>query len=379
VSAIPAAAYLAALGGLPAMGPNRLRALLDGRTPERAWSIVREGRAAAVPALDGGLGRDPRGLAGLWRDRSRSVDPSALAKEHERLGVRLVAYGEEGYPTRLLEDPEPPAVLAVRGPAVDALEHPAVAIVGTRTCTREGRRTAARLGSDLASAGVAVVSGLALGIDAEAHRGALEVAPAGAVVGVVATGLDVVYPPANQWLWEAVVREGLLLSEAPLGTRAERWRFPARNRIVAGLADVVVVVESGVRGGSMHTVEAAIERDRPVLAVPGPISSRASQGTNNLLADQADLCRDAGDVFVALGLAGRPVSPGRATKERRPPPVGEDRVVLESVGWSATSIDDIIDVTGLSLTYAMSALQRLAVAGWVEGGGSWWVQRGPDA
>ena len=251
-------------------------------------------------------------------------------------------------------------------------------IVGTRTCTREGRRNAARLGSDLAAAGVAVVSGLALGIDAEAHRGALEVAPSGAVVGVVATGLDVVYPAANHWLWDSVVRRGLLLSEAPLGTRAERWRFPARNRIVAGLADVVVVVESGARGGSMHTVEAAIERGRPVLAMPGPVSSRASAGTNNLLAEQATMCRDAGDVFVALGLAGRPVAPGRASDERRPPPAGEDRVVLDSVGWVATSVDDILDATGLSLTFAMSALQRLAASGWVEGGGDWWVQRGPD-
>ena len=185
---------------------------------------------------------------------------------------------------------------------------PRVAIVGTRRCTRYGFDLARELGADLAAAGVQVVSGLALGIDGAAHRGALDAAGGAPPIGVVASGLDVVYPRAPPAAVGGGRHRGSLLSECPLGTAPEAWRFPARNRIIAALADAVVVVESAGAGGSMYTVEEALARDRPVLAVPGSVRSAASAGTNRLLAEGAGVARDADDVLAAIG---QPQRPGR--------------------------------------------------------------------
>src|SRR5262249_38747100 len=149
-----------------------------------------------------------------------------------------------------------------------------------------GIDVAFELGRDLAAAGVAVVSGLAVGIDASAHAGALHAATS-PPIAVVGSGLDVIYPRRNAVLWREVERRGLVLSQAPLGALPEKWRFPARNRLIAALADAVVVVESGTTGGSLHTVTEAVRRDRVVYAVPGPVRSDASAGTNRLLADGA--------------------------------------------------------------------------------------------
>ena len=158
------------------------------------------------------------------------------------------------------------------------------------------------LGSGLAAAGVTVVSGLALGIDGAAHRGALA-ADGAPVVGVVGSGLDIVYPRGNRDLWDAVADAGTLLSEAPLGAEPEGWRFPARNRLLAALADVVVVVESKRAGGSMHTVEEAIRREVTVMAVPGSVRNPAAAGTNLLLSEGCAPACSTEDVLVALGLA----------------------------------------------------------------------------
>ena len=254
-------------------------------------------------------------------------------------------------------------------------DSPASAIVGTRSCTGEGRRTGHDLGRDLADAGVAVVSGLALGIDAAAHRGALSAGPgAGGPVGVVAGGVDVTYPPSHAALFDEVAAAGVVLSEAPLGTPPERWRFPARNRIIAALADVVVVVESHDRGGSLHTVDAAIERGRTVGAVPGPVRSPASAGTNALLADQALVVRDAGDVLVALGLGRSPLPPASG---RLPAGVveGADAAVLDAVGFAPTPTDEVVAAAAVGLGAALTALHRLVAAGLVEAGPGSWSRR----
>jgi DNA processing protein len=165
----------------------------------------------------------------------------------------------------------------------------------------------------------------------------------------------------------------VVLTEAPLGVRPARWRFPARNRILAGLADVVVVVESGEAGGSMHTVTSANERSRPVMAVPGAVRSAASAGTNKLLAEGAPPVRDAGDVLVALGLAGVDLQ-RRPRTERRPPPTGPAAVVLEAVGWQPATTERLAERTGLSLVELSEALTQLTADGWVEQR-SGWVER----
>jgi len=357
------------------MGPARLGALLGTAPAHAVWESVLAGTATADPFVAASLGSDAAAISSRWALAAAGVDLGALEQAHAGAGIVVVARGAAGYPSRLVEDPEPPAVLCVRGDPL-VLERPTVAIVGTRSCTPDGRRTAWELGRDLAAAGVTVISGLALGIDAEAHWGALDGGVGGGVAGVVGSGLDTVYPRANAALWHRIGEDGVLLSEAPLGTRPERWRFPARNRIVAGLADVVVVVESHDRGGSMHTVDAAIDRGVTVMAVPGPVRSPASRGTNGLLAETALPARDADDVLVALGLHGCAIAPavGAAGPERRVAVNGTDRVVLDAVGWAPTSTDEVLERTGLAPPAGIAALRRLAEAGLLDEGAGWWAR-----
>ncbi len=379
VRPVPPEAFLAALTGLPVMGPRQLGALVGAHGgPAGAWASVVAGRAHVNPEVASVLGRDPARRSSRWSALARDVDPAEVLARHRALGVILLTPWHPHWPARLVDDPEPPAMLCARGdPAT--LVGPACAIVGTRACSAEGRRVAHDLARDLADAGVAVVSGLALGIDGAAHRGCLVAGPgAGSPVGVVAGGVDVAYPPSHAQLFADVTAAGALVSEAPLGTAPERWRFPARNRIIAALADLVVVVESHDRGGSLHTVEAAIERGRTVGAVPGPVRSPASAGTNALLADQALVVRDADDVLVALGI-GRSVpvagaSPGAGRAGR--PVEGADALVLDAVGFAATTTDQVVAAADIGLGAALTSLHRLAAAGLVDAGPGWWSRRG---
>jgi DNA processing protein len=347
---------LVALAGLPAMGPARLRALLDAWDAEEAWARVRRGD---VPEI----GDQVRSL---WQAAAVRVDVDALVQAHVDAGVRVLSAADDDFPAELADDPDPPAVLFVRG-SLDALADRRVAIVGTRRCTWSGRLVARALGTELADEGVCVISGLALGIDGEAHTGALGSAGGGRPVGVVGTGLDHVYPARHARLWEDVATSGALVSEFPLGTPPERWRFPARNRIIAALAEIVVVVESTERGGSMHTVDAALERDRLVLAVPGPVRSAASAGTNGLLAAGCPPCRDAGDVLVALGLVR-----GARTSAASAPLDPEAQAVLDALGWEPATLDELADRLDVPLGPVAVHLTRLANAGWVVQRSGWW-------
>jgi DNA processing protein len=204
------------------------------------------------------------------------------------------------YPTGLRVAPGAPWALIGRGdPArLERLDPSAcVAVVGARRATSYGREVARELGRDLAREGVLVVSGLAFGIDACAHRGALE---AGSTVAVLGCGPDTAYPATHRALWRRICEEGLVLSELPPGTGAWRWTFPARNRIVAGLCAMTVVVEAAQRSGSLITANLAADLGRELGAVPGPVHSRASAGTDDLLAGGACLVRGASDVLEVL-------------------------------------------------------------------------------
>ena len=187
-----------------------------------------------------------------------------------------------------------------------------------------------------------------------------------------------VYPRRHAALWSAVAGAGVVLSEAPLGARPEPWRFPVRNRVIAAVAEVVVVVESHAAGGSRYTVEAAEARGRTVMAVPGSIRSPASAYTNALLADGCPPARDATDVLVALGLS--TATRGPAPADLRPPPGPVEGRVLAALGWEAASLDDVVARTGLGPGEASVALAHLQRDGWVGVAGGWWEQRaqGPD-
>jgi DNA processing protein len=212
-----------------------------------------------------------------------------------------------------------------------------------------------------------VVSGLALGIDGAAHQGVLDAG--GSPIGVVASGLDVVYPSRHRRLWSAVGERGLLLTEVPYGTRPTEWRFPQRNRIIAGLADLVVVVESHVAGGSLHTVREAEARGVDVMAVPGSVRNPAAAGTNQLLSEGCAPARDTGDVLVALGLgAGRR---GAANVDRRAVPGAAGAAVLEAFDWEPTTLDQLAIRTGLPLPDLALTLEGLRADGWIQADGPW--------
>jgi DNA processing protein len=320
------------------------------------------------------------------------------ARHHRRHGVRVLLPGGAGYPSDLVGDPGAPAVLFALGDPGAIEGHPRVAVVGTRSATPYGRQVASELAADLSAAGVVVVSGLARGIDGAAHAGVVRARSTGSAppVAVVGTGLDVVYPASNRELWEAVATTGAVLSESTLGTPPHPRVFPARNRIIAALSDVVVVVECHRDGGSLYTVEAAARRSVPVCAVPGSVRSRASDGTNALLVDGCAPVRDASDVLVAVSLArtgvdhragtgdtGRPGSAGpgrrhalltgrRAVRTGRVPTEPHQRAVWEAVDPTPTAFETILIRTDLPVAAAAEACDRLVEGGLLEGGAGWW-------
>ena len=342
-------AWLVALVSLPGMGPARLGVVTAGRSPSEAWAHVLRG-AEGVPDH----------VAERWRCVAATVDVHALHEAHEAAGIRVLTPGDARWPPSLVDDPEPPPLLFAAGDPA-ALARPRVAVIGTRRCSYAGREVARQLGRDLADAGVCVVSGLALGVDGAAHGGVLSTAGGAPPAAVVATGLDVVYPRRHVDLWRAVAERGVVLSEYPLGVSPERWRFPARNRIIAGLADVVVVVESHLRGGSMHTVESALERDRLVMAVPGSVRSPAAAGTNALLVAGSPPCRDADDVLVALGLS-RSSQPSSPSPDATP---DDDDPLLHALGWDPATLEQLADRLDTPLGPVAVRLAELEAAGQV--------------
>lgn len=362
-------ACAAALLGLPGMTPVRLARLLDGMRPPVAWAAVRAGTHPADPSR-------------RFTGPARLVEPDEVHRRYQDAGVTVLLAGRAGYPAALVGDPGAPAVLCASGDTGVLEARPAVAVVGTRSATPYGARVAAELGRRLAAAQVVVVSGLARGIDAAAHSGALTAGPGAAPpVAVVGTGLDVPYPKENRVLWARVSSTGAVLSESSLGTRARPMVFPARNRIIAALADVVVVVESHRSGGSLYTAEAAARRAIPVCAVPGSVHSAASAGTNELLIEGCVPVRDADDVLAAVALArqGRGMAaPVPSPSGRRAPPGGPDpadRVqcsVWEAVDDTPTTVETVLLRTDLSLAALTAAGEALVDQGLLTAGAGWW-------
>jgi DNA processing protein len=353
----PARACLVALLGLPHIGPARLRRLLDhAGGPEAAWALVRSGRLAGVDLR--AVQRRDEIVSDLIAAASRT-DPHVELARHADAGVRVLLPDDPGWPRSLAVDPEPPAALFAVGD-VALLDEVSVGLVGTRRCSAGGAHVAGELGAGLAAAGVHVVSGLALGVDGAAHRGAL--AAGGRPIAVVGSGIDHVYPQRHRQLWAEVARSGVLVSEAPLGRPPERWRFPARNRIIAALAAAVVVVESRERGGSITTAQEALDRGRTVLAVPGSPLAEQSAGTNQLLSDGAGVVRHAADVLDAIGVT----APGPARSEPLSPGGvldGLAGVVAAVLTPAPCTIERIASVAEVSVADALTALALLEAAG----------------
>ena len=350
----------AALCALPLQTPSRVRALLRAGRPSEVLE--------RIASQTGGIEGIDDGLLKVWR-RHTPTDLDVLRDRYVAANVRVLTERDEMYPWPLRGDPAAPAVVFVRG-SLEVLDCRRVAIIGTRRASNTGRHFARELGAALAEREVSVVSGLARGVDGEAHRGALAIRdnPRKAL-GVVASGLDVVYPPEHADLWNSVAHHGLLLSETPLSARPEPHRFPMRNRILAALSEVVVVVESAATGGSMSTVREAERRGVTVMAVPGRPGIRTSEGTNALLRDGCAPVTNVDDVLVALGLDTRKSRP--RTDVRRAP-VGSEQCVVTALSREPGTIDSLATCTALSVVDVALALGRLESVGWVAQSGAWW-------
>jgi DNA processing protein len=320
-----------------------------------------------------------------WR-RCRRDDAGAEVAAIAELGCALIAHGEPAYPQRLAEIADPPPLLIVRG-RVDLLEAPAVAVIGARNASANGRMLAHNLANELAAGGLLVVSGLARGIDAAAHEGAL--AAGEPTLAVIASGVDVAYPSDNAELMERIADSGAIVSERPLGAVPQARHFPRRNRLISGMSLGVVVVEAAPQSGSLITARLAAEQGREVMAVPGSPLDPRHRGTNQLLRDGATLVESAADVLAALGplapIPGqRTLSAGsaeprvtRRTEERKPPappqlPLdaanGADLLgrLCERLGPEPLLVDELIRQCQASTAEVQRALMELELDGRLE-------------
>ena len=298
-----------------------------------------------------------------------AVDWAAEERLAAKFGVTIVTAIDEGYPERLKASPGAPLVLYVKGD-VAALSKPAVAIVGTRRATTYGQSLARRFGAELARAGWSVVSGLALGIDAEAHRGALE--GEGVTVGVIGSGLDRFYPEENRDLAREIVKKGgAVVSEFPFGRPADQTTFPIRNHVVAALATGVLAVECPLRSGTLITTSLAADLGRTVMAVPGRVDSRMSAGCLSLIREGATLVRNTDDVLEAVGggLAlppqdDKPTAPARDPET--PPYSVEEALLMTHVDEEGVSLDALAREVKLPIAKVSSLAMELRLKGFVK-------------
>ena len=363
----------ASLSALPKIGPKRLTTILKYHDPQTAWAVI-QGRAkphVVVAAL-----MQENGLGQMWRANATLSLQEQILGRCKKASIHVALIGQENYPRCLTNDISPPAVLFYQGD-LQALATRRVGMIGTRSATASGRYMTSHLAFELAMNGVCVISGLARGIDAWAHHGVLRArekksasAIAAAPVGVVASGLDYVYPKEHADLWRNVAQAGALVSESPPGAPPEAFRFPLRNRILAALSEVLVVVESKDRGGSMITVDEAQKRDITVLAVPGSPRNIASAGTNMLVQQGCLPVVNVDDILVALGLDNRRANDN--SFDPRPRLAESDAHVVAMMVGAPFTLDEFVIRTGVPLLEAAICLGRLEALGWVINNSGWW-------
>jgi DNA processing protein len=299
-------------------------------------------------------------LAEKIQQARRTLDGRAELALCRELGIDLIPRGAPGYPPPLEEIPDPPPLLYAKG-TLEPRDQLAIALVGSRRCTTYGMRIAERLATSLARTGFTIVSGLARGIDAAAHRGALKAG--GRTIAVLANGLAQVYPPEHDELAAEVAASGALLSELPMRQDPLAGLFPQRNRIISGLCLGVVVVEAAPKSGSLSTARHAMEQNREVFAVPGPVDSLASRGCHRLLRDGAKLVETVEDILEELGPLMREVRTAPdETPVRHPAELALsdlERSLLGRLDDRPTGVDELIARTGLVASQVMATLSVL--------------------
>ncbi|HEX9936847.1 MAG TPA: DNA-processing protein DprA, partial [Longimicrobium sp.] len=351
------------------IGPARLSALLARfGTPERVLGAGAD-ELGAVP----GFGRElVKRLRAAATDEGRERARVAM-ETLDRAGAVAITPGDAAYPEAFRTLPDPPYLLFAIG-NLELLASPGLGMVGTRAPTEYGRRAAASLAGELARAGLTIVSGMARGIDSAAHAAALDAG--GTTVGVLGHGIDRVYPPENAKLFARVGERGLLITEMPPGEEPNAGNFPRRNRLIAALSLGVLVVEMGEKSGAQHTVTYALEQGKDVFAVPGPIGSPQSAGTNQLLKDGARLVTSAADILEELRGVGHafepsgggPASPANIDVPAPPPPdlAPDEAKVYAALTAEARPVDDLSEETGMAPSNVLAALLGLELRELVE-------------
>lgn len=337
---------------VPGIGPRTYQLLLERfETPSR---ILR----ATVSQLQEVQNVGPKVAMSIVTHGTEAAARQELARA-QQAGVSLLVRGQAPYPNDLARIPDPPTLLYCLGSLLPA-DQLAVAIVGSRHCTAYGRQQANRLAQGLARAGITVVSGLARGIDAEAHRGALEAG--GRTIAVCATGLGTVYPPEHVDLADAIQKQGCLLTESPMEQQPKSGLFPQRNRIISGISLGVVLIEAGRNSGALHTARHAMEQNRDVFAVPGRIDSEASFGCLDLIRDGATLIRGVDDVLNHLGPLVAPVQRTPTETVHRPAELqlsDQQRMILNLVPNEPIAVDEVMRIAGIESSRVLSTLTIL--------------------
>ena len=335
------------------MKDARLQVAFAGLHPDRVASLYEKyGPAGTLRRITSGS------VKTTVRARSAATQPAETRRRQlHDAGIAVAYRGDDDYPKQLAEQPDAPDLLFVRGALPDVA---GVAVVGTRRCTAYGRRIAAAYGRAIAKAGWPLISGLARGIDGAAHRGT--VAGMGVGVAVLGSGIDVMYPNEHASLaTELIAHGGAVISEAPPGTPPEAWRFPPRNRIISGLAGVVVVVEATVKGGALITAEAALRHGRQIFAVPGDITRTSSAGCNLLIRDGAFPVHDSDDLVESLELVLGPAAAKPASIA--PPDLSPvETRVMELIGSGVQDLDSLLANDAGATGEVLAALGRLELA-----------------
>jgi len=333
------------------IGPMRFRALLDHFGDlETAWH-------ADAHELKG-AGLDQRAIENLMATRSKiSLDEEM--EKIERQGVKVLTWNDPAYPSRLLNIYNPPPVLYVKGKILDE-DQWAVAVVGTRAATVYGKEATRRIAGDLARNKVTIISGLARGIDSEAHRAALDAG--GRTIAVLGSGLDIIYPAESRGLAQAIIEQGALVSEYAMGTHPEASNFPPRNRIISGLSLGVVIVEAGERSGALITADYALEQGREVFAVPGNIFRKKSIGTNRLIQQGAKPVLSVEDILEELNLT---MVSQQAEVRAMVPENETEATLLKYITAEPIHVDELGRKSGLPIAQVSSTLALMELKGMV--------------
>jgi DNA processing protein len=324
----------------PGLGPSGLKSLVDHfGSPAKVLAVPKK----ELLKTAGRLTR--KTLAAIGQSEQREAAEEELAKT-ARAGITILCWDDEDFPAWLKNIPDPPVILYVKG-KTGVLSKPAISMVGSRAASVYGLQMAEELSRQLAARGFTVISGLALGIDAAAHRGSLSAG--GKTVAVLGCGLDIIYPEQNRDLFEIIPANGAIISEYPLGTSPDSFRFPARNRLISGLASGVVVVEAARRSGSLITADLALDQGREVFAVPGRADSIKSTGTHRLLQAGAKLVLNVDDIICELPPGSAPdrnqllsSGPKEHFKEKLPESSEEEKKILDLLEVYPKTVDDVI-------------------------------------